>query len=514
MSSNSNEQAFVPKVNNLSFYSDEKAQNDRYDNIAKRFLDRFGTSVDFIARAPGRVNLIGEHIDYCHFSVLPMAIEVDVIAAVALQQDQKIVITNTDSKFKDEEISIPLDGSIVTIDLSKQLWGNYFKCGLIVAHKYMLERDPQMKLKGFNVLFDGTVPTGGGLSSSAAFCIAATLACLKVNGFEKITKADLTKITVVCEHYVGLNNGGMDQSASINGEDSKVLLISFKPKLEALAFKLPTTNPETVFLITNSLITANKTETAPTNYNLRVVEVAIAADLISHKFGLKADQDSNLETATLRGAFDAYFTQILGEPSWDGKDIQVGIDRLQRMLKLVDLLYSDEEKNGISTERAAECVGLAMPEFKEKYLTKFEVRYDLLNVYRRSVHVYSDALRVLQTLQVARSFSGDSEQFFEQMGALMDESQVSTRELNNASAPGCDQLCQLGRANGSYGSRVTGAGFGGSIVHLTNVKKLSALRQALIDQYYKKNFPGISDEEIADAIVVSKPTMGACIYEK
>lgn len=512
MTASVSEEAFVPTVNNLSFYSDANGQKTRYDNVSRTFRDRFGTAVDFVARAPGRVNLIGEHIDYCHFSVLPMAIEVDVIAAVALRDDQKIVISNTDPKFEDEVIEIPLDGSVVSIDLSRQLWGNYFKCGLIVAHKYMLEKKP-LKLKGFNVLFDGTVPTGGGLSSSAAFCIAATLACLKVNGFEKITKADLTEITVVCEHYVGLNNGGMDQSASINGEDSKVLLISFKPKLEAVAFKLPATNPDTVFLITNSLITANKTETAPTNYNLRVVEVAIAADLITNKFGVKADQDSNLETATLRGAFDAYFTQKLGEPAWDGKDIQVGIDRLQRMLKVVDTLYSDEEKNGITTERAAEAVGLTLSEFREKYLSKFEVRYNLLNAYRRTVHVYGDALRVLQTLQVARSFSGDSEKFFKDLGELMDESQVSTRELNNASAPGCDELCQLGRANGSYGSRVTGAGFGGSIVHLTNVEKLPELRQALVEQYYKKNFPGISDAQIADAIVVSKPTMGACIYE-
>lgn len=505
--------SIVPTVHSLSFYTDQASQEARYASVTGKFAEEYGHSHEFVARAPGRVNLIGEHIDYCHFSVLPMAIEVDVIAAVGECEGSTISISNTDKRFQTEHIEIPADGSVVTIDQTKQLWGNYFKCGLIVAHKYILERNLEFRLKAFNALFDGNVPTGGGLSSSAAFCIAATLSCLKVNGINNVSKSDLTRITVVCEHYVGLSNGGMDQSASVNGEESKVLLVSFKPKLEASAFSLPTTNPDTVFLISNSLITANKTETAPTNYNLRVVEVAIAADLIAKKFNLKVDQDSNLQTATLRGVFDAYFTQILNEPTWDGKDTTVGIDRLQRMLTLVDILYNEDEKEGVTTEQAAAFVGLDAGSFQKKYLSQFTVRYEKLNLYKRTKHVYSDALRVLQTLQIAREFDGDSQKFFNDLGTLMDESQVSTRYLNMASAPSCDELCELGRLNGSYGSRVTGAGFGGCIVHLTDVEKLPALREALVEKYYKKNFPGISAAEIEDAIVISKPAMGACIYE-
>lgn len=501
----------VPTVTNLSFYSEQAKQEERYGSVLAQFVTNYGHEPEFFARAPGRVNLLGEHIDYCNFSVLPMAIEVDVVAAVGRCDRSVICISNTNPKFAPEEVEIPSDGSVITIDQSEQLWGNYFKCGVIVAHKYMVEKNPELILKPFCALFDGTVPTGGGLSSSAAFCIASTLACLKANGVDQISKEDLTSITVVCEHYVGLSNGGMDQSASVNGEDGKVLLISFKPKLEASAFLFPITKPETVFLISNSLITANKTETAPTNYNLRVVEVAVAADYIAQKFGLQVEQDSNLGTATLRGVFDAYFTQKLGEPVWDGKDTDIGIDRLQRMLSVVEDLYTEHEKNGVTTEQAAELVHDTASEFQKKYLSKFAVRYDLLNLYCRTRHVYGDALRVLQALHVARTFNGDSDRFFEDLGALMNESQVSTRELNNASAPGCDRLCQLGLENGSYGSRVTGAGFGGCIVHLTDVERLSALRRALIEKYYKK-IPGISAEDIAGAMVESKPFVGACVY--
>lgn len=509
--------SLVPTVDNVAFYSNEKVQLARYKAVEAKFANLYGEKPLLIARAPGRVNLIGEHIDYCHFSVLPMAIEVDVIAPFVASGDSSVTINNTDPKFSSESFSFPADGSVVEIDKNNLSWGSYFKCSAIVAHKFILEKYAHLldggkkPLKGLKALFDGTVPTGGGLSSSAAFCICATLAILHVNGVEQITKEDLTRITVVCEHYVGLNNGGMDQCASVNGEPNKVLLILFKPSLKSTPFELPETKPETIFLITNSLITANKTETAPKNYNLRVVEVAVAAELIARKFGLKVSPDSNLDTATLRGSFDAYFTQKLGESAWDGQDIEMGIDRLTRMLDLVESIYS--EKKEFTTEEAAEAVGLSLEEFQAKYLSRFPVSYEKLSLYKRSRHVYSDSLRVLQTISLARHFDGNSEKYLEEFGKLMDESQVSTREYNNASAPGCDALCELGRANGTYGSRVTGAGFGGSVVHLTTVDRLPKVIEAIKEKYYKKQFPGISEEELSSAIVVSKPAQGACIVK-
>lgn len=509
----------VPTVKDFSFYSDSEKQKKRYGLVVETFAKTFHQKPDFLVRAPGRVNLMGDHIDYCHFSVLPMAIEVDVIAAVSKSDDNSVTIANTDEKFTTQTFDLPSDGSLVTIDKNQHSWGNYFKCGLLVAHKYITETYPEKTgsgkkpLKGLHALFDGTVPTGGGLSSSAAFCIAATLAVLKANDISDITKEDLTRITVVCEHYVGLSNGGMDQCASIYGEPSKVLLILFKPKLETTPFELPKTKPEAVFLISNSLVTSNKTETAPTNYNLRVVEVAVAADLLAHKLGLKTDQDSNLNTATLRGAFDAYFTQKLGEPHWDGKDINMGIERLTRILEYIETVFSDEEKKGFTTEEAAKATGKSKDEFSSTYLSAFPVRYDLLKIYQRTKHVFSDSLRVLQCIKVARDFKGNSEEYLQQFGKLMNESQVSCNILNNASPPKCEELCRIARENGAYGSRITGAAFGGSIVHLTTVDRLQKLIDVLTTEYYKKTYPNITETELNEAIVVSKPAEGACVVD-
>lgn len=510
----------IPTFQDLSFYSNPDSNKARYESLKARFELLFKQEPKFFSRSPGRVNLIGDHIDYSYFSVLPMAIDVDVVAAVGISDVAKINLTNMDSKFEDTIIELPKNGEVIDIDHSNFSWASYFKCGLIVAHKYILEKYPELvdhgkkPLKGLNLTFDGTVPTGGGLSSSAAFCVCSTLAILKANGINEIPKEDLTKITVVSEHYVGVNTGGMDQCASIYGEKSKALLINFRPKLIGVPFEFPVIKPnDMVFLISNSLFEANKHETAPINYNLRVVEVAVSSELLAKKFNLSLIQDSNLNTGTLRGFMDTYFTTYLKESEWDGTDIDIGITRLSKLLNLIEDLFTDEEKAGFKTSDVAEQLGLTEKEFELKYLTKFPVRYENLKLYQRTKHVFSDSLRVLQTLKLLRDFDGNSETFLRSFGDLMNDSQVSADIYNNSSNKQIDMICKIARENGSYGSRVTGAGWGGSVVHLTTSDKVETIIDALKTQYYQKEIIGITEKELEEAIVISKPATGTCIVE-
>jgi galactokinase len=73
---------------------------DKYELLLRQFETTFNQKPDFFARAPGRVNLIGEHIDYCGYSVLPMAIEHDIIIAASSNQTSQIHLANFDSNFK------------------------------------------------------------------------------------------------------------------------------------------------------------------------------------------------------------------------------------------------------------------------------------------------------------------------------------------------------------------------------------------------------------------------------
>lgn len=102
----------------------------RYNNLIQKFTELYGRKPDFVARSPGRVNLIGEHIDYCGFGVMPMAIERDCLIAVATtDQDTKVRIANVNPKYEAREFDFEGKDKIVTIDDTKHEWTNYFKCG-------------------------------------------------------------------------------------------------------------------------------------------------------------------------------------------------------------------------------------------------------------------------------------------------------------------------------------------------------------------------------------------------
>ncbi|KAI5959577.1 GAL1 [Candida pseudojiufengensis] len=501
--------SLIPIFKDLSFYSNPSDQKVRYDELTKTFKTNFSDEkIDFIARSPGRVNLIGDHIDYNYFPVLPMAIEVDVIAAVSINNRSNIIITNTDPSFKKYIIDLPSDLENIDNDIKmdeNHSWGNYFKCGLIVASKFIKETTSISTLKGMSITFNGTVPTGGGLSSSAAFCVASTLAILYANGISKITKSDLTRITVVSEHYVGLNNGGMDQCASIYGEQGKALQIQFKPVIKGIPFSFPVNN--IVFLITNSLQVSNKQETAPFHYNLRVVEMAISSDLLAKK--LKLDEknlvkDSNIGGVSLRGVMEGF----CGD--WEDDDVESGITNLNKMIEVVELNLTNKE--GYSVDEICKEFQITPEEFKSKYLTKFPVQFDKLKLYQRSLHVYKESLRVLKVIKLLSSNSTNAAEFFNTFGQLMNESQQDLTQLNESSNTKLNDICSIALTHGSFGSRVTGAGWGGSIVHLTNVEKLPNLVDNL-RSYYKQEFPNITDDELNDAIIDSKPGMGSCIIE-
>ncbi|KAJ2845890.1 galactokinase, partial [Coemansia erecta] len=242
------------------------AQMKRYSRLVAAFKAGYGAKPDFVARAPGRVNIIGEHIDYCGFPVFPMAIAPDTLIAVRANGSDRVRIANIDGqKYPARDFSVADD--IFSIDSTVHEWSNYFKCG----YRGIFDSLGGRAGKGLDALLDGTVPAGGGLSSSAAFVCATELAVQRING-ASLSQSELASIAAGAERYVGVNSGGMDQTASIMGQRDSALFIEFHPELRATPVKLPESNPPLVFVIANTLVVSDKHVTAPVCYNLRVVE--------------------------------------------------------------------------------------------------------------------------------------------------------------------------------------------------------------------------------------------------
>ena len=178
--------------------------------IEKKFVDTFGQSPEVIAAAPGRVNLIGEHIDYSDGYVLPFAIADRTYAALRRRPDRLVRIASAQRK-----------NTVITVNLDEVhpgLKGQW--------ERYVLSVIWAMQIKhGVDVMIDGQVPLGAGLSSSAALecSVATALNDLFSLGFSVKSLARLAQKGE--NEYVGVPCGIMDQSVSLMAKRGSALLL-------------------------------------------------------------------------------------------------------------------------------------------------------------------------------------------------------------------------------------------------------------------------------------------------
>ena len=178
--------------------------------IDKEFVKAFAQTADVIAAAPGRVNLIGEHIDYSDGYVLPFAIADRTYAALRKRSDRLVRIASVQRR--EAIVTVKLD------DINPKLKGQWERYVLGVIWAMGINQ-------GVNVMIDGHVPLGAGLSSSAALeCSVATgLNDLFSLGFDVETLARLTQKAE--NEYVGVPCGIMDQSVSLMAKTGSALLL-------------------------------------------------------------------------------------------------------------------------------------------------------------------------------------------------------------------------------------------------------------------------------------------------
>ncbi|KAJ2798126.1 galactokinase [Coemansia guatemalensis] len=504
----------VPTATELSsIYSlNVDAQSQRYARLASAFDCIYGSKPDFVARAPGRVNIIGEHIDYCGLPVFPMAIAPDTLIAVRANGTDRIHLANVNSqKYPAREFNSA--GDVFEIDSTVHEWSNYFKCG----YRGLFEHLGRKKGMGFDALLDGAVPAGGGLSSSAAFVCATQLAVQRVNAID-LPQTELASVAASAERYVGVNSGGMDQTASIMGRQGSALFIEFDPVLKATAVKLPKSDPVLAFVIANTLVVSDKYVTGPVCYNIRVVETRIGALILAKNLGI-GDRPAcrDVDPLTFKTVMDEFFSvKDRGDGNSDNDNseaegVETWIKRLNTMLKEVQRAFGTRPE-GYTREEMAAALDMTPAELSTAvHEDQFPVRADRFKLLQRAQHAFSEALRVVRFRQICES--GDtSTDYFQALGELMNQSQDSCRDLFECSCAELDELCQIARRAGAYGSRLTGAGWGGCTVHLVPASNVDDVKDALKQEYYSKRFPELSAEELECAVFATVPGCGACYY--
>jgi len=408
--------------------------------LVDQFRQRFSGSGDEvrIARAPGRVNLIGEHTDYSGGFVLPVAIGHDVAIAFRVRPGRNVRLY---SCVYDQMVQFSLDEIVPSGDAP---WSNYFRgvawaltecleqcdfgdediatsasrglgdCDVNQCRRIRKGGHRQVRLSGIDAVIAGDVPEGAGLSSSAAFEVASAIALLVAAGMDPSVMDDfeseraieikrwIARVSQKAENlFAGVNCGIMDQMASCLGRADHAVYLDCR-SLEHELVGLGLHRADAALVIFDTGVRRGLVDS---EYNRRREEVEAGARMISALSGRRG-------ISTLR-------------------DVDIALFR--------------------------------------------EVREALLAVVaRRCEHVVMENKRVQDG--AAALARGDLGAF----GDLMWRSHESLRDLYEVSCPELDAAVEIARKTcGVLGARMTGAGFGGCTVNLVHREALPDLKRAL-----------------------------------
>ncbi|CDW91640.1 galactokinase 2 [Stylonychia lemnae] len=490
---------FVPILNHLpEIYHDNNGEvkqkhEGRFKNLKDRFKQIYGVVPKYFCRAPGRVNIIGEHIDYCGYSVLPAAIEQDFVMAYVLNEADEIELNNID---KDQYPAEKISTDPFQKFKEGPHWINYFLCGykavLAIDEKYYSQ---VTKPRGLKIMIDSLVPPAAGVSSSSAFTVCASIVALHANGLEtKIPKGDLSKLCVLAERMAGTACGGMDQTISIFAEKNQAKLIEFNPTLKAIDVKIPAS---VVLAIGNSLTPSPKLLTLGTRYNKRVVECRFALLILA----LRTGDISHAKEQKFKNFYE--FQKHLGYS-------------YQQMLELVS---SHLQKGGYTPDKVKKELGIDdltdllkdIPYANEVISQNYQ-----FHLFERAYHVFGEASRVYEFKELCDDETLDEAVKVQKLGQLMNDSHKSCRDLYDCSSPELDEITQLSRDSGALGSRLTGAGWGGCSVSLIPKDNLEQFLDKVFTYYTKEREPGYQlwiTDDLERYLFATQPGKGACILD-
>ncbi len=384
------------------------------------FAARWGHPPAALVRAPGRVNLIGEHTDYSHLPVLPIAIERALFIAVSPVADD--VVESTSSSF---EGVVRLERKAID-DGRSPSWGQY----LAGALREVAEVAPG---QGARLHISGDLPAAGGLSSSSALTVGV-LSALDAAWAGHLDREEILRRAVVAERHAGVESGGMDQTVILLAQRGNALRIDFNPPAhhhvpipEGLAFVVAASGDD-----------APKGGAVRAAYNERVVGARIAAVMLADQVGI-----------------DVSAPPVLCDVA---------------AVDVVDILVEDLPEK-ISAVEVARSVGSDIEHIVRLTASRFD-HMARVPVRRVAAHILSEANRVerAEAALLAADLAG--------FGTLLNASHDSLRQDFRCSTPALDRVCAAMRKAGAFGARLTGAGFGGYALAAVSPDRVASVIEA------------------------------------
>lgn len=500
-----------------------------YRSVLDVFARRFGADRSAcIVRAPGRVNLMGRHVDHQGGHVNPLAIDREVILVASPREDDTIRLVNVrprdfpDRRFRMSELlgSFNWDDWLSYVDSPqvRQLvretagdWSNYAKAALLrLQQKYR-----EVRVRGMDCAVTGDIPVAAGLSSSSAVLVAVAHAAAAINSFD-IEPRQFVDLCGEGEWFVGSRGGSADHAAIRFGRRGSIAHVRFFPFEVEEIVELPS---DVVVIIANSQIKAAKSSTARDQFNQRVATyrtgvrllreftppyapmIEYLRDVSTARLGIKTSQIYEILRRTPSRMTRRQITQSL-----TGKEGE-GLERL----------WASHADPGEYHIRRVVLYGIAECH-RSRMCIDYLKRGDI-DAFGRLMRISHDGDRVARFDAPSRQVPYDCDVTDAHLNALVedlsseDPQRVAAAQIHlqpggyACSLPELDRMVDtVSNLPGVYGSQLSGAGLGGCIMVLADAGAAESVERTLHKGYYR---PGGLEPQVN----VCQPVEGSGLIE-
>lgn len=463
----------------LLYGVEKEEQKKRYIKTLELFIERYGDKKVVITRSPGRINLMGRHIDHRGGSINVIATDKDIVFVSSPRDDDYVNMVNVDSLYPERSFSIKETFGDEKYDkwldylsderLKKELketagdWSNYVKSAIIRA-----QFEFEDAICGMDMAASGTIPIAAGLSSSSSIVVAVMEAVVALNALN-ITDKEFINLCGEGEWFVGSRGGAGDHAAMKCGKSGRVVHIGFKPTeiVKDVAFS----NDYAVF-IANSMIKAKKSEGSKDKFNAKIACYEFAFMFIKKLFP-EYKLNEFRDIAKIKPHSDIYkILKAIPETVTRGSVKAL----LPEYADSISQIFATHKDPGVYELRGVALYGITECARAEKC---FELLNDNdYNSFGKLMNISHDGDRV-----------SDFAITDEYLQKLIDEN-VELYMISgnyNCSTEQIDYLVDLlSSIDGVLGSQIIGAGLGGCVIALIEREKADRILSVVNEKYYDK----------------------------
>lgn len=455
-------------------------QKDRYIELLERFIGAYGDKKVIITRAPGRLNLIGRHIDHRGGGLNVMAVNRDTVFVSSPREDDVFSIVNTNHAYPDRSFSVSrllsyadhnnwLEYLAATpvkqkLQESRGDWSNYVKGS---ALRFALESETP--ICGMDAAVSGNIPSAAGMSSSSSVVVASAEAIVALNSMN-LSNAEFVDLCGEAEWFVGSRGGAGDHAAMKFSKRNRITHLYFKPF--SVGESVPFSDKYEI-VVADSKTESKKSEGSRDIFNAKIAAYEFAFMILKRRFpdmGLQELRD----VAKIKPVSEVYSMLLTVPETATRNEILALIPDNEKRIRQIFDNHADPgtyDLRGVALFGIAECVR------SRKCLEALSNDdYAGLGQLMKISHDGDRRSGVRYTDDLLKMLAAENKPL-DQLGGAYG---CSTEQI--------DALSDLLNAtDGVLGSQIIGAGLGGCVIALVEKAKVDSVIAVLNREYYDKH---------------------------